>query len=343
MMQRYSIAGVLLSFFLALPLYAQHRDAAGAQFDFVNVNYDARKVALAGASVALPNDCYGIFSNPAALGYISTMQAVLGYRPLGVGIYGVPLAYALPKNGIGVFGAAVYGLTSGGMKSTYKGPDGGALLSNDIARVDYIAGNVAWAKKINEYLSAGVTVKGLYTSIKGYEEEGSAVRWSADGFAFDGGLQCRFMNSRLMYGIVVRNIGFLRSGFEKDDEPLPAAVDIGVSYVPRYIENLRVIVDLSKKWNDYLTFKPGAELELLKNQLVVRAGYSFSWRDLRAFKNMLSGEEEMNYFKSNMIGLCLGVGFFTEIIDRKVQFDAAAEFLTIPVLPSLVISMLVNI
>ena len=109
------------------------------------------------------------------------------------------------------------------------------------------------------------------------------------------------------------------------------------------MDNLRVIVDLCKKWNDYLTFRPAAELEILKDLMVVRAGYRFSWRDLKTFGNMLSGQSETDYFKSNMIGLCLGVGFTTEIFDRKVQFDAAAEFLTIPVLPALVISMLVNI
>ena len=92
-----SAASAIIFICVMVPLYAQDRDAGTTIFDFVNINYDAQKVALAGAAVALPNDCYGIFSNPAALGYINNMQAVIGYRPLGVGIFGAPLAYALPE------------------------------------------------------------------------------------------------------------------------------------------------------------------------------------------------------------------------------------------------------
>ncbi|MGA2506876.1 MAG: PorV/PorQ family protein [Chitinispirillaceae bacterium] len=338
-LQAQSAASTIIFICAMLPLYAQNPDAGTTIFDFVNINYDARKVALAGASVALPNDCYGIFSNPAALGYINNMQAVIGYRPLGVGIFGAPLAYALPINGIGVFGAGVYGLTSGDIDPTDKGPDGGPIYLGGIARAEFIAGNVSWAKVVNEYFCAGVTVKGFYTYLKDIDDY-----WSADGFAFDVGMQGRFMNSRLIYGFLVRNIGFLRSGFENDDSyPLPSAIEIGVSYVPRYIDNLRVIFDMNKKRDDYLSFTPAAELEIIRNQMVLRAGYSFNWKDLEAFKNMLSGGSEQSYYKSNIQGLCLGVGFITDIIERKVQFDASVQFLTLSATPSLVISMLMNI
>jgi len=344
MLKRYTNAWTVVFCLCALPLHAQHRDAGRTLFGFMNISYDARTVALAGASVALPNDCYGIFSNPGALGYVNSMQAVAGYRPVGTGVYGSPLAYALPQKGMGVFGAGVYGLTSGNVAVTDVGPDGGVLFTDGFSRVDNVAGSAVWAGKVNDYFSVGAAVKGFYTSIKGFED-GSSVRWSADGFAGDAGVQCRFMNSRLIYGFVARNIGFIRSGYEKNDSgySLPFGVDIGVSYVPRYIENLRVVLDLSKKNNDYLSFKPGTEWELLEKQLVVRAGYSFSWRDLLAFKKTLSGESDAAYIKSSMVGICLGVGFITEIVGRKMHFDTAAEFLTLPVMPALVFSMLVNI
>lgn len=329
---------------LALPLLAQHRDAGTTIFDFMNISYDARTVALAGASTALPNDCYGMFSNPAALGYVNTRQAVIGYRSVGTGVYGSPLAYAFPRKGMGVFGAGVYGLTSGNIAVTDIGPDGGELFTSEFSRADNFAGCATWALMLSESFSFGAAVKGFYTSIKGFED-GASERWSADGLACDLGVQCRFMNSRLIYGFVAHNLGFIRSGFEKNDcgYSLPYGFDIGVSYVPRYLENLRVVFDLSQKNNDYLSFKPGAEWDAIKKQLVVRAGYSFSWRDLVAFKNTLGGETDNSYVKSNMVGICLGVGFIAEIAGRKVQFDTAAELLTIPVPPSLIISMLVNI
>ena len=213
------------------------------------------------------------------------------------------------------------------------------MFTNSVVRAECIAGNISWAKAINEYCSIGVTGKGLYTYLKGVDEY-----WSADGFACDGGLQCRFINSRLIYGFVIRNIGFLRSGFENDDSyPLPSAIEIGISYVPLYIDNLRVIFDMNKKRDDFLSFTPAAELEIIRNQMVLRAGYSFNWKDLEAFKDMLSGASEQSYYKSNIHGLCLGVGLSTDVIERKVQFDASVEFLTLSATPSLVISMLMNI
>jgi hypothetical protein len=208
-----------------------------------------------------------------------------------------------------------------------------------VARAEFIAGNVSWARVVNQYCCAGVTVKGLYTYLKDVDEY-----WSADGFAFDAGMQCRFMNSRLIYGFVIRNIGFLRSGFEKDDSyPLPSAIEIGVSYVPQNISNLRVIFDINKRRDDYLTFTPAAELEIIRNQIMLRGGYSLNWIDFQAFKDMLRGASEQNYYKSNIHGLCLGVGLYSEVLERKVQFDAAVEFLTLSATPLLTISMLLNI
>jgi hypothetical protein len=324
-----------VAYYCAMPLSAQHRGSATTLFDFVNISYDAQAVALSGAGAALPNGCYGIFSNPAALGYCTSMQAAVGYRPRSGGIHGAPLAYALPQKNTGVWGVGVYGLTSGNINAVVEGPDGAPLFTGDAVRADFLAGNLSWARVMSEYLAVGVTFKGLYTYLKGVGEH-----WSADGFAGDAGVQCRFMNGRLIYGIVVRNLGLLRSGFEKsDDYPLPTSLQMGLSYVPRYIENMRVMVDINKTRNDYLTIKPAGELEIIKDQMVIRAGYSFSWRDLQSFKKMLSGEPEENYYKSNMVGLCLGAGFRTEVAQRKIQVDAAAEFLTIPVLPALVISV----
>jgi hypothetical protein len=322
-----------------MPVRAQHLGSGTTLFDFVNISYEAREVALAGASVSLPDDGYGIFTNPAALGFVGTMQAVVGYRPLGVGVFGTPLAYVLPYRGNGVFGIGFCGLTGGITNPTDVGPDGGPLFLSGEARVDYVAGIVSWAKRVNEYLSAGVTAKGMYTYLKGVDEY-----WSADGVAFDGGLQCRFLNSHLIYGLVVRNIGISWSGFESgDDYSLPLAVQIGVSYVPRHIENLRVVLDINKTRNDYLTFKFGGELEIIKNQMTLRAGYSLNWRDLQSQVKVFRGEADDGYYKSNMTGLCLGAGFITEVIQRKVQLDVAAEFLTSSVLPALVVSALIDI
>jgi hypothetical protein len=336
-MRRFFFRKALLTCFLALPPWARGSGEGRVLFDFVNINYDARSVALGGASIAVSNGCYGLFSNPAALGYVSGMQAVVGFRPRGNGIFGAPVAYAFNRKGVGL-----YGLTSGDVEVTDVGPDGGVLFTDQFARVDNIAGSAAWARKIGTYFSAGASFKGFYTNIKGYEEE-AAVRWSADGLALDCGVQCRLMDSRLIYGLAVRNIGFVRSGFEKGDAgyALPSGVELGVSYVPLGIEELRLIFDMEKKKNYDLAVTIAGEFEAVHEQLVLRAGYNLNWPDLKHFGNTLRGEADDSYARSSIVGLCLGVGFWTEIVERKVQLDAAVELLAL--MPVIVISMLVDI
>jgi hypothetical protein len=319
-------------------LWAQNSGAGTTIFEFLNIPYDARSVAVSGATVALPNDLYGILGNPAALGFVTSSQAIVGYRPIGSGVFGAPVAYALPKGDKGVFAVSLAGLTTGNMDATEIGPDG-APVPNGTARADYLAGTFAWAKKMNEYLAAAVTAKGIYNYL------GSSYdHYSADGFAFDGGVQCRFLNSRLIYGLVIRNVGLLRSGYTNDDHyALPAAMELGISYVPRYIDGLRIAFDMNKKKGDYLTFTPAAEVEILKNQMVVRGGFGFSYQDWLYAKDFLTGDADPNYIKSNRTTLCLGVGFMTEILQRKVSLDAAIEFSDGQSMPMLAISMLTNI
>lgn len=317
---------------------AQSRDAVTEIFPFLNLNYDARSVAMAGASAAIPNDGYGIFANPAALGFINAPQVIFGYRQVGVGIFGAPVAYARPVPGRGTFACGAVGLT-GGVEVTDIGHDGSEFEPGLHARSDNYAGNVSWAMKISDDIAAGATVKGVYH----YLSDG-IDHWSADGVVFDGGVQYRSFNSRLMYGIVVHNIGLLRSGYLDDDSyPLPSAVELGISYVPRDLSMLRFSLDLNKKINDYLLFEPGFELEIIERQLLVRGGYVVSWRDLQAFGSNLKGEPDENYFRTNRATLCLGMGVITELIDRTMKIDAGVEFSDALAAPALILSLLADL
>ncbi|MBN1128935.1 MAG: PorV/PorQ family protein [Chitinispirillaceae bacterium] len=318
-----------------MPLNAQYRNAGGERWGFLNLNYDARSVALAGASAALPDGGYGIFSNPAALGFMSSRQVVAGYRQLGGGVFGAPLSYAMPVPGRGVAAFSILGFTSGAINVTDIGPDNSPVSTGAVARADAYSGAIAWAGTLASDVAAGVAIKGVYDYLSN-----GVDRWSADGIVVDGGMLYRSWNSRLTYGFVVHNVGWVRSGYTDEDRyPLPTAIEIGISYVPRYISMMRLSLDLNKKRNDYLLFEPGAEMELVPDQMVVRCGYAVSWRDMEAFAAMLQGESETDYFRANRVTLCAGIGVLTEVISRKVRLDAGIEFSDWQVMPSLVLSM----
>jgi hypothetical protein len=317
---------------------AQSSEAGTSPFTFMELRYDARSIALAGASAALPGDGYGVFSNPATIACLTGPQAVVGYRSVGSGVYGIPIAYLLPESEKGVFGISVCGLTSGNIAATDIGTDGGPVYTGGNAYLDDYNLTLSWAKKIGEIFSAGVNAKGIYEY---YKNDGIDDN-STLGIAFDAGCQARFMNSRLIYGFVARNLGAVLSGYDKG-YPLPAELASGVSYVPAAIPAARFMIDLDKKRDDELTFDPGCEWEILRNQLFVRGGYSFSWSDVQALKDYLAGNAVEDYTRNNMTGFCCGAGLKTEIAERKVSFDAAVEFLTLALPPNISLSMLVDL
>ena len=73
-----------------------HPDATKTFFPFLKIGYEARSVAMGGTSAGMPNDIYGIMGNPAALGYVDKMQAMISYKPIVLDIKGGTLAFAMP-------------------------------------------------------------------------------------------------------------------------------------------------------------------------------------------------------------------------------------------------------
>jgi len=100
-----TVLAIMLSFIMGntFMVSAQHAGAGTDVFDFLNIKYDARTAAMAGAGVAIPNEIYGTITNPSAVGFIDNMQAFVGNRSEAAGVWGYPLAYALPEKDKGVF------------------------------------------------------------------------------------------------------------------------------------------------------------------------------------------------------------------------------------------------
>lgn len=336
------LAGMFLAVMgIASPVSAQHSGAGTTVFDFLNIKYDARTTVLGEGSVAIPNDLYGVNSNPASVGFVDKMQIMAGNRSESAGIWSYPLAFAMPRKDKGVFAISMAALTTGNIEVTDRGYDGAMVYTGRNARSDNLAGSLTWAKKINNFSSGGVTIKGIYNRLGNTGSES----FSSDGFALDAGLQYRFMNSRIVYGLATRNIGFQRSGYTQGEHySLPSSVAMGVSYVPYYINQLRLTMGFGKKSNDYLTFEPSGELDAIPGQLVLRLGSNISWRDLQSGIKKLQGESEDSYQKSNRSFLCAGVGLTTHMAERKVKFDAAVDFPdNADLLPAFVISILADV
>ncbi|MDG5816442.1 PorV/PorQ family protein [Chitinispirillales bacterium ANBcel5] len=311
-------------------VYSQHSRAGTVAFPFLNLGYDARAVAMGGAATAVPNDIYGVLSNPGAIGFVQTSQIMAGFRPVVMGVWGGPLAYLGTSDRYGNFAANLIVLSSGEIEEFNERGE----ATGGHARSDYASVAASWGMKVLDDLSAGATFKWIYNRL-GTETD----RYFADGLALDGGIQYRTNNNRLILGLAVQNVGFMRSGYDSNSYPLPTGISAGISYVPQNTTNLRLALDVDKRRGDYLNFRPGLELMILSD-VFLRAGYNLSSKDLGNAIDVLRGERDDTYQKSNMSTLSIGGGVITGIQRTELKLDMAIQFYSDVSRPALLFSVI---
>jgi hypothetical protein len=317
----------------AFSVSAQNSNAGTLPFDFLRLDYDARTVAMGGASVAMPNGLNGAFLNPASCGFITKQQAMAGYRWIFMDVWGGPVGYALPYKNLGVFSVNAEYVSEGYLDGIDENMNYTGVRWNQSS----FTGGVSWAKVVLDSFSVGAGIRGIHDYIGS-----STSHTAADAIAFEAGGQYRMPGSRLILGCAIRNAGFMLSGYTSatDTLALPLSLAIGVSYRPLYLPGVRVALDLQKSIDDYLNYKPGIEVAVYQNYLFVRGGYTFSEQDLEAAINEFKGESNSTYIKSNSSGLSLGIGLNAPVNGVNTVIDAAYLFRVNDPDPSLLVNAL---
>jgi hypothetical protein len=309
----------------ALPLCAQASGSGTKAFDFTRINFNARTIAMGGATVAMPNDAYGVGANPASIGFVTTTQAEAGYFKYNGDSWGGPLVYVRPYKNYGDFGGFVDYLSHGSLSESEAMDESGNLLGSSW-HVFSLVGGLSWAKQFIPNFSTGVNVKGIYHAIEGSAGTSTAAtNVSATGIAMDIGGQYRFpTKTQVILGGSVRNVGFMVSDYSQELDSLKPemSASIGVSVVPEKLPELRIALDLEQANDDYLNYKAGAEYQVVPG-FFLRAGYTLSQKDLEnAFKSF-SGSSSDTYVKSNANTFSLGAGFVTTYNGITTNIDAA--------------------
>ncbi|MBD3321552.1 MAG: PorV/PorQ family protein [Chitinivibrionales bacterium] len=296
-----------------------HRRAGTTVFPFLNLGYDSRAIAMGGASVAMPNEIYGMLSNPSAMAYIEKKQIMGGYEPVMLGIRGNALSYAMPAGNIGVIGTNMLLVLYG----TVQEVDENKKPTGNTWEPYSFAGQVGWSRLFRDDFSIGVIAKGIYDRIGSTSGE----YYAADGYAFDIGVQYRLLNSRLILGSVIQNLGFLREGYSErtDDFSLPFAAIVGISYNLKNIPPLRLALDASQAYDDFLNFHFGGELDIYKEYFSIRGGFNASSRDIEEKAGELVGSVDEEYMKTNWLTISLGIGVNAPISLFDVAIDAAFQ------------------
>jgi hypothetical protein len=318
----------------ASPASPQNVNAGTTAFPFLVMGYDARSMAMSGAACAVQNGLYGVLSNPAAVGYLSGTQIMGGYRQVMMDVWGYPIGIAMSTEH-GIFAPYLISMTTG----DFNVIDEAGILTGDRARSSYTALGVGWAKTLGGNIAVGAALKGAYHYIGAANES-----YSADGLAFDLGVQYRQKNDRIAYGAALRNLGFMRSGYwgEWNEYEMPYGIEAGIAIVPKHIPDLRVAFDVNKFNGDYTNFEPAFEYTIIAKTLWVRGGYAFSMMDVEKMFDVFRGERDDTYQKSSVNTLSLGVGVATALDNVDLKLDAAMQFYSNVSSPGVIVSLLVG-
>lgn len=264
------LAAILLAGTPARPVRAASGTGTSAA-QFLKIGASARAAAMAEAQVALTDDIYAPYYNPAGLALVESpvMGATHTQYVLEAGYqYG---ALALPLEG----GAGTLGLSI----SNLGVPDLERRTQDTDLPVGYFdASNFAYAlsygRRLNDRLCAGLSGKVVTVTID--EVSGSALAMDA-GLRYEPDLPLAFP---VYAAVAVRNFGSkLKLGGSSD--PLPSAVVAGLAARPR--GDTAVTLDFIRYRDSGLQVAVGGEYtHSLSARLdgTLRAGYSNHRRDL---------------------------------------------------------------
>lgn len=225
----------LILIFFAAVLSAPSVRAVGGDFsdhavgtagsEFLNLDVDARGMAMGGAYSALTNDAYAMFWNPAGLALVPRASLGAMHNEYLADIRFQYLSYAQRINETSVLGGAA------------RYFDGGSIDNTDISgnkvgtfRPRSYVAEIGWGQTINDLSDAerditlGVNLKYLNSDMIAH----------ADGWATDIGMQAHYTDTLMPLNIsaVLQNLGRGQK-FEKVRDTLPFRAKLGASLQPR--------------------------------------------------------------------------------------------------------------
>lgn len=238
---------------------ARAQSSAGAEsFDFLNLDANARAVAMGGAYTALSADSNALLYNPGGLGLVRAGEATFMHNQYAQDV-GQQYIAAVLKRGLGFqFNYASLGAVP---RTTVSQPAGtGSRLG-----VSDMSLGAGYGRRLAPGLALGAGVKYLQESL------GDAT---AKGYAADLGAMYRLPDIRgVTLGASLLNAGPAVK-FAAREEKLPTTARLGAAYELQFPRRrLTLALDASKSPLDKARWGAGAEAEI-QEQFSVRAGFS---------------------------------------------------------------------
>ncbi len=202
----------------------------------------AKQNSMANSGVALSDDVFALYENPAGLAQINWKEAGLFYSPAPFGLSELSNAFAAYNQPFG-FGNLSAGMMTYGFK-LYR--------ENKIS--------IAYSLKYNKRFFAGITLNYHTISIKNYGNTSS--------FSFDlGGLA--YISNKLRWGFDIKNIN--RGSYSGYKDQIPTVLSTGFSFDILEDASISAAIEKDVLYNPSFSF--GIEYYIIDN-IVVRTGFS---------------------------------------------------------------------
>ena len=212
------IASIVMAIAVCVTLKAQ---SGNGTYAYLDVSPSSRIAALGGLNISsIDNDITSAIHNPALLTAETHNTISLNYASYIAGINFLSAAYGYNYND-NYFAAAINYVDYG----RFRGADEVGVETGSFTAKDFCF-NLIYARRINDYFTAGATLKPLYSV---YE------RYTSFALAVDIGATFCTLNKLFSAAIAFRNAGVQLKGFHDDEDGkqyrdrVPFEIDLGIT------------------------------------------------------------------------------------------------------------------
>ena len=216
----------------------------------------ARQVALSHSDVALSDDVFSIFNNPAGAAQFNWKEVGIYYSPAPFGLSALANAFAAYHQPFGRSSVSVGFMTYG-----FK------LYKETKAAISY-------AYNFKNKFFAGITAVYHNLTIQNYGN-GNSFSFNIGGLAY--------VTNQLRFGFSIQNIS--RASYGKEDDQIPMIFNLGTTYAITNDFTINAAIEKDLDYNAAIHF--GAEYTIIK-YITLRLGFSNE-------PNTLSGGVGINY------------------------------------------------
>lgn len=264
---------------------------------FTQINPGARQISLANSDVALSNDVFAVFNNPAGPAQLNWREIGIYYSPAPFGLKELANGYAaynepLPFGSIGA-GFMTYGFELYRENKLYL------LLSG----------------KLKNNLLMGLSLTYHNLSISKYGSD-NAFSLNIGGLAY--------LRKFLRWGFYYTNL--LKATYGGDEDQIPSLLNTGFSYEP--LDAIILNAAVEKKTDTPLSVRFGIEYSIL-NWVILRGGFSTEPDRFTAGIGLAYSYFELDYsvFNHQDLGLTHQAGIIISFIEPGSRSKRIKEHL----------------